>query len=67
MADKTWWQQSKGVTILAFDEAIGLIKGIIHELASSGGWEKAVEWLSKYGKSPQVDFSQFPKMPLFPP
>ena len=65
VADRAHFQ-SRGFTVLSPPEVMDLITDMIHE-STSGGWEKVVEWLNKYGKSPGVDFSKVSRIPLLPP
>jgi len=65
VADKDWFQ-ARGRTVLSVGEVMALIKDMIDE-STIGSWEKAVEWLNKYGKSPRVDFSRIPGTLLLPP
>ena len=62
VADRAWFQ-ARGRTVLSVAELMDLIKDMIGE-STTGSWEKAAEWLSKYGKSPGVDFEKVPWPPL---
>jgi hypothetical protein len=65
VADRAGFQ-SRGFTVLSAPEVMDLIDDVFHE-STTGGWEKAVEWLNKYGKSPGVDFSRLSQTLLPPP
>lgn len=58
VADKAW-VESQGLTVLSVEEAINTIGQLINDLGSND-WVKVVEWLKTYGKSPGLDFSNFP-------
>jgi len=50
---------SYGSTVLSVEKAIDTICQLISDLGSNN-WVKVVEWLKIYGKSPGLDFSNFP-------
>lgn len=58
VADKSWFA-SFGSTVLSVEEAIDIICQLIKELGSNN-WPRVIDWLSKYGKSPGLNFDKLP-------
>ncbi len=57
VADKDYYKQY-GSKVLSVEEATGIIKNMMNELAS-GNWATVAEWAKKYVKSPGLDFSKY--------
>jgi len=57
VADRAWFE-SHGLRVVSVPEAADIFVQMADELASDN-WAKVVDWLSKYGKSPGLDFSKF--------
>jgi len=57
VADRPWFA-SRGIKVVSVPEAANTIAQLADELASDN-WAKVVDWLSKYGKSPGLDFTKF--------
>ena len=55
--DKAYCEQT-GLKVLSVEEATGIIKYMMNELAS-GNWAEVLDWVKKYAKSPELDFSKY--------
>lgn len=52
--------RSDGFTVLSVEEMVDIIEDLVREL-DLGNWDKVVDWLNRYGKSPGLDFKRFPE------
>ena len=57
VADKDYYEQS-GLLVYSVEEASGIINGMMGQLGS-GNWAEVVDWVKKYGKSPELDFRKY--------
>jgi hypothetical protein len=57
VADKAW-NAKFGNTVLSVEESVNMIENNLVYLAQ-GDWERVIEWVKLYGKSPGLDFDKY--------
>ena len=50
-----------GNTVLSVEEATGIITNML-DMLDQGNWVPVVDWVKRFGKSPDLDFSKYPEI-----